>query len=346
MHDAQKHDLICRPGVADSSYTCVNITTNATVSQATCGLVATFNLTSAFEEIPNENFNISYGDGEYLNGVFGYETVGLAGINVSHQQIGVPYLAGWEGDNITSGLVGLAYPALTAAYSGTNASADNATDPENYSPIINTIFNVENLTEPVFSLSISRNPNIFGFGGYLTIGGIPNISDPSVNASNYFAVTPIEFLSSPRPVDFFTFYLIDVDEIVYSDSPGPNTTQFIVDSGTTINYFPTADADAINELFDPPAMYSEELGIYIVPCNATPPEVGVIIAGETFYHNPVDLIQNLELGPELCGSAILDGGDTLILGDTFLKNVLAVFDVGNSQMAFSSRMYYESESSN
>lgn len=311
--------------------------------QAACALVATYTITSTFQEIPNENLNLTYGDGSYLNGVFGYETVEIAGIEVTHQQIGVPYLAGWEGDNITSGLVGLAYPGITSAYGGTNASADGKANLENYSPITNTIFFVENLTESVFSLSLSRNPNLLGFGGYLTIGGIPNITDPSVNASDIVAVTPIEFYAALPNLDFFTFYVITAEEIVYAANFGPNSTQFIVDSGTTLLYLPSADAEAINAMFDPPGKYSDFYGVYIIPCNATAPEIGFTIAGETFYINPEDLVFNQGLGPELCASSVVDGGDIFILGDIFLKNVLAIFDVGNSEMGFSSRMYYESE---
>ena len=36
------------------------------------------------------------------------------------------------------------------------------------------------------------------------------------------------------------------------------------------------------------------------------------------------------------------GAGTFILGDVFLKNVLAVFDVGSVEMAFSSRVFYDS----
>lgn len=319
--------------------------------QAECGLIATYSPGSTFQEIPNENLNITYADLEYLNGIFGYETVELAGIEVTHQQIGLPNIAGWEGTNYSSGLMGLAYPAITSEYVGTNPKADNESNPNSarhYSSIINTIFFVENLTEPVFSIALSRNPEtIFGFGGYLTIGGIPNITDPAINASSSFATAPIE-LVNPKRFKSFTFYAITVDEIVYFEEGfGSSDVQMIVDSGTTFDYFPTEDADAINSLFYPPAQYAEELGLYVVPCDAIPPDVGITIGGQTFFHNPDDLIADVGLGDGLCVSGISDGGaiaggdGIYVLGDTFMKNVLAVFDVGNSTMGFSSRMYYE-----
>lgn len=339
-----------KTGVVDSNYTCYNVTTNQEVPQADCGLVATYSPGSTFEQIPNANLNITYADLEYLNGVFGYETLELAGLEITHQQIGVPYRAGWDGTNISSGLMGLAYPAITSEYVGTNVSADNRSDPNSakeYSPIINTIFFVENLTEPVFSIALCRNPSTFGFGGSLTIGGIPDITDATVNASDVFATVPIEPFALSRTKNF-TFYAITVDELVYfEEGYGSYNVQMIVDSGTTFDYFPTEDADAINSLFYPPAQFDEYLGLYVVPCDAIPPEVGVSIGGQTFFHNPDDLIADVGLGDGLCATAISDGGaiaggdGTYVLGDTFMKNVLAVFDVGKSQMSFSSRMYYE-----
>jgi hypothetical protein len=68
-------------------------------------------VTDTFTQIPDENFNITYGDGEFLTGIIGTEEVTLAGITVK-QTVALVNLAAWEGDGTTSGLIGLAYPAL------------------------------------------------------------------------------------------------------------------------------------------------------------------------------------------------------------------------------------------
>ena len=68
---------------------------------------AYFNTDSTFSEIPDENFNITYADGEYLNGIVGYEEVTLADILVKGQEVGVVNLAAWDGDGTSSGLVGI-----------------------------------------------------------------------------------------------------------------------------------------------------------------------------------------------------------------------------------------------
>lgn len=75
--------------------------------------------------------------------------------------------------------------------------------------------------------------------------------------------------------------------------------------------------------------------------NATPPSVGVTIGGETFYHDPEDLIhhdtQGLSAGQ--CLTSIQSGGSpnnssqaVYLLGETFLNNVLSVFDVENGRL--------------
>lgn len=123
-----------------------------------------------------------------------------------------------------------------------------------------------------------------------------------------------------------------------------------MDSGTTLNYYPTPFADAVNAAFDPPAVYSEEDGAYIVHCNAKAPSHGITIGGTTFYINPLDMILLAGTdanGKNVCISGVDDGGDepgvdVFILGDTFQKNVVSVFDVGAAEMRFAAREFYPS----
>ena len=345
--------------LVESGFTCVNITDNSTLTEADCYFGSSgYTPDSTFVQIPDENFNITYGDGEYLNGIVGYDQVTFSGITVPKQEVALANLAAWEGDGVTSGLVGLAFPAITSAFAGTNASADNFTvdgtapgDHEIYSPLINTIFFVDNLTLPQFSLALSRDESNTSYGGVIAIGGYPNPSTPTINATGNFASTPIEFLAIeeiPGQAPAYTFYTITVEALTWtSDSgvTGSNTTayQSIVDSGTTLNYIPSESAAEFNTFFDPPATLDADFGIYFVDCNAVAPSFSVLISGETFLTNPYDLI--LPNGDGTCISGIQDGGEgPFILGDVFLKNVLAVFDLtpGDYQMHFSPRVYYES----
>jgi hypothetical protein len=97
--------------IIKSGFTCVNITDSAPLPEADCYFGPTYNVTDTFKQIPDENFNITYGDGEFLTGIVGYEYITLAGIKV-RQEIPLGNYAAWEGDGTTSGLIGLAYPGM------------------------------------------------------------------------------------------------------------------------------------------------------------------------------------------------------------------------------------------
>jgi len=61
---------------------------------------------------------------------------------------------------------------------------------------------------------------------------------------------------------------------------GGSAVEYIVDSGTTLNYVPTSVADAINAAFSPAATYSSSEGAYVVSCTAKAPAVNV--SGKVF----------------------------------------------------------------
>jgi aspergillopepsin I len=81
----------------EKGFTCINFTEGAgyTAPESACGFGPTYIVTDTFEQIPDENFNVSYGSGdEWLNGIMGYEEVTLAGITVK-TEVAIPYLASW-----------------------------------------------------------------------------------------------------------------------------------------------------------------------------------------------------------------------------------------------------------
>lgn len=156
------------------------------LQEADCYFGPVFNGTFDEGSIKDENFNIGYGDGEFLTGVLGYENITVAGLTVDHQEVALVNYSYWFGDSVTSGLMGLAYPLLTSAFEGTNTSADSLSTQVEYDPIITTMIK-ENIIDPVFSLALDRNSD----SGYLALGGLP-----PVNYTGSFATTPILMVSS------------------------------------------------------------------------------------------------------------------------------------------------------
>jgi len=336
--------------LATTGFTCVNQTDNATLTEADCYFGPLFN-SAGIMDIADENFNITYGDGEYLNGYLAYDAVTLAGVTVPKQEVAVVNLAAWDGDGISSGLVGLAFPNITSAYFGTNISADNiSVNHAEYSSIINTIFEVDNLTAPMFAFAISRDESNTTNGGVFSLGGVPDVAVTSGYYSAPFEVIKLTWMA---PTTEFQYYTIPVQGIAFEDAYGDygvdtEEVQYIVDTGTTLLYIPTDDAIAYNSLWNPPAYGYEEYGIFYVNCTATPAQFAVEIGGGVFDINPLDLVlfEGTEDGESICVSGIQDAGDPAvspnILGDVFLKNVLAVFDWGKSEMHFAAREFYSS----
>ncbi|MCJ1401797.1 hypothetical protein MMC11_005014 [Xylographa trunciseda] len=335
--------------LVEKGFQCFNVTNGDSVPEAECAFGSDgYSPSSTFSQIPNENFNISYADGEMLIGIVGTEQVTLAGITVDNQEVGVVQLAGWFGDGISSGLIGLAFPSITSAYAGNDPSTDGPNTQLPYNPVFFNMFEEGNVA-PLFSLAIDRG----NATGQLAIGGIPDVSFSEPIAIAVFQVlTAID--ESNSTTGQYQFYAIDAgfsfagsDDIRYSEKSGLPVTRpandtesvVIVDSGTTLLYAPTKVAYAVNAQFNPPAVFDESQGAFFVDCNATAPAFGVVIGGATFNINPLDLILYNGGGP--CLSGIQDAGDSFgILGDVFLKNVLAVYDVGASAMIFAAREDY------
>jgi hypothetical protein len=98
--------------VVETGFECINFDTGKKTTESECDFGPYYTIDSTFVKTADENFDIEYGDGEYLSGIIGTETVTLAGIEVTDQTIALVTSAAWEGDGTTSGLTGLAYTAL------------------------------------------------------------------------------------------------------------------------------------------------------------------------------------------------------------------------------------------
>jgi hypothetical protein len=114
----------------------------------------------------------------------------------------------------------------------------------------------------------------------------------------------------------------------------------IIDSGTSLLYFPDEIAQYIGSLFVPPARYNSDTNTYIVNCTAKAPRVGVWIGGNSYFLSEDDLMnrgpgavggQSVGTSRGECAVAVQNAlGGTLVLGDAWLKNVMVVFDLGNA----------------
>jgi hypothetical protein len=108
--------------VTSSSFRCLNPNTFGVMDQSMCGFNASYDPSSSstWRSIPQYDFSVNYTGGEFLKGEMGTESLGIGDISggdpvfAVKQTIGVVEEGYWEGDGISSGLMGLAYPALVS----------------------------------------------------------------------------------------------------------------------------------------------------------------------------------------------------------------------------------------
>lgn len=90
-------------------------------------------------------------------------------------------------------------------------------------------------------------------------------------------------------------------------------------------------------MFQPPGTFNSTTLAYSVACNAKAPWVAIKIDGVFFPIDKRDMIQIDQDTAGLCQLGIARSSAPYFLGDTFLTNVVAVFDVGSSKLSFASR---------
>lgn len=188
--------------------------------------------------IKDINYNQVYGNGDVLNGYFGYAHVEVAGITLPHQQIALVNKASWSGNGVLSGVIGLASRALTAEYPGSNPEDDTiGEDMIQYPTVFESMYNQTKQIDPVFSLALRRGQN----AGYLSFGGLPPI-----NVTHNFATTQFTgvLFEGQRPAD--RYYPIQPENYTLNGEVYETNYTAIVDSGTYVCRFPTDMADRIN----------------------------------------------------------------------------------------------------
>ncbi|KAF7795741.1 hypothetical protein EIP86_006908 [Pleurotus ostreatoroseus] len=266
-----------------------------------------------FVPLADTNFNISYGDGEFLTGVVGHDTVTIGGLTVAHQEISLATNAAWEGDTVNTGLIGLAYPGLTSVYNGTNPDLDSASNNLPYNPFFFTAVQEKAVKEPFFSVALDRgsfvketNSTFDPHLGFIAFGGIAPV--PVTRTS---VTVPVQGFTTTSGTSGFFFYAVDVDSWVFPGSNRKHTAgSVILDTGTTLNFVPTQIAQEFNSKFDPPATFDADEDTYFVDCNATAPAFSATIGGVEFAVDPKDQILPFldDTGNVVCISGTQDGG--------------------------------------
>ena len=352
--------------------------TDRYTKEANCGLGSGFKGNLSGGTIPDLLFVRSYVDGTFVQGFYGLEEVRIGEITAHNQRLALVNSTYWRGDGQTSGLLGLGYPYLTSldgAYPN-QPQYDPVFTTMWKSGAIDPVFSIalsrdENQGNNTGGIVGSRKQE----ESYLALGGLP----PTDVEEKTWTSTPIHAMNAIPQWGLVTeergMYIIKPDAFVLQKGGNGsdagvelvrNTTQLpvLIDVGATLSYLPTGKSSSfretltlsacvlteslglVNQLyaaFDPPAQYMSNGGLFYALCNSTVPRFGVQIGDSTFYMAPEDLLRQTVRDPtnEWCRIGVTDtDSPPHVLGVSFLTNVVAVFDVGRSEMRFAARKKY------
>jgi aspartyl protease len=102
----------------------------------------------------------------------------VAGVHLPKQQVALAQRGAWRGDDLSSGILGLGLPALTAALDRSSRSVP-------YDGFVTTM--VKEGVTPMFALALSRDKS----ESFLSLGGVPDIP------TGDYATTPILKVNLP-----------------------------------------------------------------------------------------------------------------------------------------------------
>lgn len=200
------------------------------------------------------------------------------------------------------------------------------------------------IDQPLFSLAMTTE------GGTLAFGGVPrNIKiKPQWSNATVYPKNAVE--------NIWGFWDIDIDNVMFGKSRVDASHNFgfraILDNGTPNDVLHPMIAQKIAALYNPPAVRDVD-GYYAIPCHATPPELGFTVGGQTFWYKPENMVMphtwwtwggvDVPDSWAVCMTSFQDspynqrtGQFDTVLGASFFRNVLAVFDFEEKRVAMAS----------
>ncbi|KAL2154393.1 hypothetical protein VTH82DRAFT_3069 [Thermothelomyces myriococcoides] len=271
--------------------------------------------------LKNHTWSIQYGDGSRSSGNVYLDTVSVGGVNVFNQAIESATFvsSSFVTDAASSGLLGLGFDSI------------NTVKPIKQKTFISNA--LESLEMGLFSANLKKaEPGNYNFG--------------FIDETEF--VGPLHFVDVDSSDGFWQFeasgYSIQPNDDPTGNSTGtpfrPVAHTAIADTGTTLLLLPPGIAQAYYWQVQG-ARQAPEVGGWVVPCNATMPDMTLhigtykaVVPGELMIYAPVDT-DDMDTAT-ICYGGIqsASGMPFSIYGDVFFKAQFTVFDVENKRLGF------------
>ncbi|OAA73044.1 Peptidase A1 [Akanthomyces lecanii RCEF 1005] len=275
---------------------------------------------STFKKLPDQTWQISYGDGSSASGDCGSDTVVIGGLSIENQTVELASkLADQFAQGTGDGLLGLAFPAINTVKKG-GQSAPAQTPVANMMTQGDIPKESQLFTSAFYSERDSNGPESFYTFGY--------VDNDLVKASG----KDIAWTKIDSSQGFWMFPSPSASIAGKAMTLSGNTA--IADTGTTLALVSDEVCDALYKAI-PGAKYDSQQQGYVFPLTTKPedlPEFKVAVGDNLFVIQPEDLAfapaddKNWYGGVQSRGNNPFD-----ILGDAFLKSVYAIWDQGNQR---------------
>ncbi|KAI9315308.1 aspartic peptidase domain-containing protein [Dichotomocladium elegans] len=344
---------------------------------------------STFKNL-NEPFSIQYGIGS-ANGSYATDTVSVGGLTVRNQQFGLaiqtesilsnPGTVGGTGSNtpstsnstssgsqITSnGILGMGYPSLTAAASGQSNQFGNNNN-GTYNPFVFNLVDQNLIDQPLFSVYMN-NAKEEGWAGEVILGGVDK--SKYIGDITYLPVAKLKTSTNPLEPLFggsntsgYYYWMVYGQGVSVVDSKNPKSVKasvklarpsaYIIDTGTTLAYFPNKIAEQMADALVGRGNYAleESSQTYLTYCSAaqnsttiqlqlshssdisTDPLTLAVPVSQLVI--PLDATTVEEASVCMLGIAPIGSSSSnmFLIGDSILRSSYLVFDIGNNQIGF------------
>ncbi|GAA5935111.1 uncharacterized protein JCM15063_003152 [Sporobolomyces koalae] len=262
---------------------------------------------STSQSVPGKKLSITYGDGSATQGAVYTDSVTVGGMTINTQTFGVANsLTSDFANDPYDGLMGMAFSSISTLGAST---------------VFETLTNQANLAANQFSFHLASA------GSELYLGGL----DPSkytAGSTKYYPVTNAGYWLLDAKVNVGGQQVAKVGKV-----------SAIIDTGTSVIVAPTADAAAFWAQVPNSGSYGG--GYYTYDC-ASPPSVsfsfGSSFAEQWAVSGSSWNLGKVSSGSTRCVGAVVGadiGINGWILGDAFLENVYATFDLQAKAVGFS-----------
>ena len=290
----------------------------ATGTSIDCSEYGTFNKSKSSTFKSNHTgFEISYGDNSYASGVWGTDTLHIGSIDISNVSIAVANFT-----NSSIGVLGIGLPGLETTNSGTNSIYGY--EYANFPIVLKENGIIEHIA---YSLYLDE-PN--ASTGSILFGAV----DHSKYVNGLYTVPLVNIYSRlgiNKPIEFdVTLFGIGVQTNSKNITIAQTSIPALLDSGTTISYFPPTLLKLITSQLG--AIYSSSLGYYTMDCVSDDSTLLVFDFGGFHITSPLADFQS-QVSRSKCMLMMSSHADKIILGDVFLQHAYVVYDLENLQVS-------------